>query len=79
VGFYGMESSFALTEEFAFGSKYSWRLKEEFKARMALESVTVEADGSFQFWYGDGDLFWGHSIQVSGNLAEGPTDASLAG
>jgi hypothetical protein len=27
----------------------------------------------------DGDLFWGHSIQVTGTLDEGPTDADISG
>jgi hypothetical protein len=52
---------------------------EEFQARMTLESITVKADGSFDFWHDDGDLFWGHSIQISGSLAEGPTDADIPG
>ncbi|HEX5725114.1 MAG TPA: DUF2262 domain-containing protein [Longimicrobiaceae bacterium] len=49
-----------------------------FRARMRLQSITVEPDG-FVFWYDDGDLFWGHSIQVTGNLSDGPTDADIPG
>jgi len=52
---------------------------DEFERRMALESVTVHPDGSFEFWHRDGDLFWGHSIQISGNLSEGPTGADIPG
>ncbi len=52
---------------------------EEFKERMVLESVTVEADGSFEFSYDDGDLFWGHAIDVGGSLTEGPTHAGISG
>ncbi|HET6251983.1 MAG TPA: DUF2262 domain-containing protein [Tepidisphaeraceae bacterium] len=33
-----------------------------FLAKMKLESITIYADGSFDFWHNDGDLFWGHSI-----------------
>lgn len=51
----------------------------EFRARMRLISVTVYPDGSFDFWHDDGDLFWGHSIQVSGNLQQGPTLADIPG
>ena len=31
--------------------------REQFVERMELESIEVRADGSFQFWFGDGDLF----------------------
>lgn len=52
---------------------------DDFKVRMALESITVEPDGSFDFWHDDGDLFCGHSISISGNLSEGPTRADIPG
>lgn len=50
-----------------------------FGARMTLESISAYPDGSFEFWHDDGDLFWGHSILVRGNLADGPTDADIPG
>jgi hypothetical protein len=53
--------------------------EEEFAQRMVLESISVEADGSFQFWHDDGELFLGHSIMVRGNLTNGPTDAGIHG
>lgn len=37
---------------------------DQFKTSMKLEEITVEADGDVTFWHHDGDLFWGHSIQV---------------
>jgi len=49
----------------------------EFRKLMRLESITFDSDGSFKFWYNDGDLFWGHSIQISGNLIEGLTEAGI--
>ena len=52
---------------------------QEFARRMVLESISVQADGTFEFWYDDGDLFWGHSIMVSGNLTDGPPDAGIHG
>lgn len=52
---------------------------EQFYARMTLESIALEPGGGFEFTYADGDLFWGHVIQVSGTLTEGPTDAGIAG
>jgi hypothetical protein len=52
---------------------------DQFEDRMTLESITVRADGSFDFWHSDGDLFWGHSIQISGNLVDGPNHADIPG
>ncbi|MEL6610630.1 MAG: DUF2262 domain-containing protein [Bacteroidota bacterium] len=52
---------------------------EAFVARMTLDTVACSPDGAFEFWYDDGDLFAGHAILVSGTLADGPTEATLAG
>lgn len=52
---------------------------DRFKKRMKLESITLDATGSFTFYYEDGNLFWGHCILVEGTLADGPKDASIAG
>jgi hypothetical protein len=43
---------------------------------MTLEAITVYPEGSFDFWYNDSDLFWGHSIQIGGDLTE---DADIPG
>ena len=51
----------------------------DFKKRMKLQSITVAGDGSFEFWHDDGDLFWGHSIQVRGTLKDGLVDADIPG
>lgn len=52
---------------------------EAFKSRLTLNSINVGADGSFEFWFDDGNLFWGHSIRVSGSLSKGPTFAGIEG
>jgi hypothetical protein len=52
---------------------------EQFRSKMKLESISMEPNGDFEFWFDDGDLFWGHAIRVSGNLSDGPTDAEIAG
>lgn len=52
---------------------------DDFLRRISLASVTVYSDGSFEFWYGDGDLFWGHSIMVSGSIEGGLDDAGIHG
>jgi hypothetical protein len=52
---------------------------KNFKKRITLKSVNIYPGGHFEFWYDDGDLFWGHAIQVSGSLADGLTDADIPG
>lgn len=51
----------------------------QFLKRMKLQSVNADPDGSFAFWHDDGDLFWGHSIQVTGNLKGRPDGGGHAG
>ena len=53
--------------------------KEQFMERMELESIEIRADGGFHFWFADGDMFYGHSIHVSGDLEHGPDEASMEG
>lgn len=50
-----------------------------FLARMKLRSIHVGPEGRFEFWHDDGDLFFGHSILISGTIKEGPTDADIPG
>ncbi len=52
---------------------------QQFIARMTLQSISIHPDGNFEFWHHDGDLFWGHSIQISGSLEEGLTEADIPG
>jgi hypothetical protein len=37
--------------------------REEFLARMVLESVTVGDDGSLEFFFNDSDCFAGHYVE----------------
>lgn len=53
--------------------------REQFMEHMELESIQVEPDGGFEFWFGDGDLFYGHSIHVAGDVKEGPDWAQIEG
>lgn len=53
--------------------------REDFMSRMELDAVQVYEDGSFDFWFNDGDLFWGHFIHVTGSLQSGPEDAQMEG
>ena len=52
---------------------------EQFKARMTLDSISLSSTGEFEFWHDDGDLFLGHSIQISGSLTDGLTRADIPG
>jgi len=52
---------------------------DEFGDTMILETICVDPGGSFEFWYSDGGLFWGHAIVVRGDLAEGPRRADIGG
>jgi hypothetical protein len=47
--------------------------------KLKLESIAVNPDGSFEFWFDDGNPFSGHMIQVGGTLSVGPKRAELAG
>ena len=52
---------------------------EDFMGRMELDAIQVDDQGGFTFWFADGEMFWGHSIRVSGTLAGGPDDAQMEG
>jgi hypothetical protein len=52
---------------------------EEFVSRITLEMISVASEGDFEFWYNDGDLFFGHSIVVRGNLELGPIEVCTEG
>lgn len=53
--------------------------REDFISRMTLKEISADEGGSFTFWHDDGDLFWGHTIAISGNIAEGLKDADIPG
>ena len=52
---------------------------EDFARRMELDAIQVDDQGGFTFWFDDGEMFWGHSIRVSGTLSDGPDDAQMEG
>ncbi len=53
--------------------------REQFMERMELESIQAQEDGDFEFWFLDGNLFYGHSIHVTGNVEGGPDWADIEG
>ena len=52
--------------------------KKEFKARMKFTSLYVFSE-SANFYFDDGDLFWGHSIEVNVNKNLEFTDTNIVG
>lgn len=53
--------------------------KKNFMSSMTLDSISIKEDGSFEFWYNDGDLYGGHYITLSGDFEHGMTEARVAG
>jgi hypothetical protein len=49
----------------------------QFQTRIALHAVYVSGDGEIMFYYDDGGIFCGHSIDVSGTVDGGFTGASI--
>lgn len=52
---------------------------QRFKDRMKLESIVIDRKGDIEFTFADGNLFWGHVIQVGGNIKKGLRYANIAG
>ncbi|MBS4192440.1 DUF2262 domain-containing protein [Bacillus sp. FJAT-49705] len=53
--------------------------KEMFMNFMELSSISVYPDGDFEMFFFDGDMFWGHSIIVNGNINGDFTSVEIAG
>lgn len=54
--------------------------KEAFKQVITFESISVYGDNeAFEIYLTDGDVFWGHSICVDGNLDDGFKSAGIQG
>lgn len=53
--------------------------REDFISRMTLNEISIDEGGSFTFWHDDGDLFWGHTIAIGGDIADGLRVADIPG
>lgn len=53
--------------------------REQFESRITLKVITVKADGVFEFWYNDDDLFFGHDIAAMGKLNSGACSGGIHG
>ena len=51
----------------------------QFVEKIKIDSISISPENEFGFYLNDGDIFWGHTIIVSGNLDEGLLDAEIAG
>ena len=51
--------------------------RHDFMSRMTLKEISIDENGDFTFYFDDGDLFWGHSINVCGNIVEGLRTAGI--
>ena len=51
--------------------------REELYGQLFPDTVQVHADGAVEFWFGEGGLFLGRTIRVTGTLHDGPTQAVL--
>ena len=51
---------------------------QELVEQLDPDSILVRGDGTFEFWYGNGGIFWGQLFRVCGSLGEGITAALLA-
>ncbi len=53
--------------------------ENDFISRMKLVDIGVSSGGRFEFWHDDGEMFCGHSIQIRGDIVNGPSDADIPG
>jgi len=52
---------------------------EEFIEKITLESITLKIDGGAAIWFKDGDLFAGHSINISLDKEYNVSDVGIMG
>lgn len=53
-------------------------VKSEFCAKLQFESLEVTGQSTLTFWYGDDDMFWGHSVYVDSFDGIALTDAHVS-
>ena len=52
---------------------------EDFQNRITLESIGIGSEEDIEFWFNDGDIFWGHSICVYAHIKNGCVSANMLG
>ena len=53
--------------------------EESFAQRIELDSLNLDNEGNYMLYFHDDDMFFGHSILVSGNIEGGITDTQMVG
>lgn len=53
--------------------------EEDFAKRITIDSICFDEDGEFTVYFGDDDMFWGHSVVVYGDVENGPNEAQMEG
>lgn len=53
--------------------------KEMFMERMAMSDLAINSDGSITLYYSDGEMFWGHAIEVDIDAAGEYESADMVG
>lgn len=51
--------------------------REEFIISLMMQAATIYNDGSWEFIFSDGGLLLGYSVQVTGNVNDGPCKVEL--
>ncbi len=51
----------------------------KFIKKLTPNSMGFEPPDQFTIYYNDGDIFWGHAIEIRGTLSKGPQSADIAG
>ena len=53
--------------------------EESFAGRIVISEFSIDAEGDYEAYYDDDNMFWGHVIIVSGSVNGGMEDAYIAG
>ena len=53
--------------------------EESFANALKNESIIMHTDGSFEMWYDDGGIFFGHAVVVYGDVRNGAAEAKMEG
>lgn len=50
-----------------------------FAQRISVSELSFTSDGDFTAYYNDDDMFWGHVVEICGNMENGAESANIAG